>query len=145
MELVKDLNDILENAERADMFINGGTTEERDFMLGKISRGMCFVVIKDRDEYKFYPSKYIGYKDNNPSSYKKALDEASALPGEECKRGDAGMYDFDGRMSNKSINKILGCTCQKDYFMSERFIEYCNKLGLKGSEKKKFWLNVIEI
>lgn len=32
----------------------------------------------------------------------------------------------------------------KDYAMSERFIEYCQSLGLKGSDKKKFWLAIIE-
>lgn len=145
MELVKDINDVLENAKRADIFINNGTEDERDFMLEKISRGMCFVVLKDGEDYKFYPSKYIGYKDNNPSSYNDALYEATALHGEEEKYEDAGFYDFDGRMSNQAINKILGCRCQKDYAMTEKFIQYCNKYGLKGSDKRKFWLNVIEV
>ena len=47
--------------------------------------------------------------------------------------------------SLEAITKVLRCNCEKDYSMSEKFIEYCNKLGSMGSEKKKFWLNVIEI
>ena len=145
MELVKEINDIIVNAKKADIYLNSGSTEEREFILEKIHDGRCFVVIKCGEQYQFYPSKYIGYKDNTPDAYYKAYYNASALPGEEDVSGGAGMYDFDGRMSNRAINKILNCKCTKDYEMLERFVEFCESLGLKGSYKRKFWLNVIEI
>ena len=144
MELVKSVKDILENAKRFDKYIESGNSDEKELAINCIRWGRCFVVVKDNDNYKFYPSKYIGYKNNSASGYYDAYYNAEALPGEE-KHRDAAYYTFDGRMSNKAINKVLGCACQKDYAMSERFIEYCNMYGLKGSEKKKFWLNVIEI
>ena len=144
MELVKSVKDILENAKRFDKYIESGSSDEKELAINCIRWGRCFVVVKDNNNYKFYPSKYIGYKNNSASDYYDAYYSAEALPGEE-KHGDAAYYTFDGRMSNKAINKVLGCACQKDYAMSERFIEYCNMYGLKGSEKKKFWLNVIEI
>ena len=145
MEPVNNITEIIENARRADCFLSSGSYEEREFMLEKISRGMCFVVVKDGGEYKFYPSKYIGYKDNNPTSYTNAYYNAMAYPEEKNRQGDAAYHDFDGRVSNKAINKILGCSCVKDDAMSEKFVEFCNKYGLKGSTKRKFWLNVVEL
>ena len=136
MELVKDINDILRNVKRFDGYLKNGKLSEKEFALRCLNYGRCFVVVKDGEDYKFYPSKYIGYKDNSNSNYNKSLDEASY--------GDAGMYNFDGRMSNKAITKVLGCSCQKDYTMSEKFIAYCSKYGLRGSDKKKFWLKIIE-
>lgn len=144
MELVKSIKDILENAKRFDNYIESGNSDEKEFVINCIGWGRCFVVVKENDNYKFYPSKYIGYKNNSASGYYDAYYSAEALPDEE-KHRDAAYYTFDGRMSNKAINKVLGCVCQKDYAMSEKFTEYCDKYGLKGSEKKKFWLNVIEI
>lgn len=145
MELVKNLEDMIANAKRADKFLHEGSVAEKEFMLKKICNGRCFVVFREGENYKFYPSKYIGYKDNNPSSYEKAMDEATALRCEGEYSGDATMYDFDGRMSNRAINKILKCKCEKDFEFSEKFILYCEKLGLKGSEKMKFWKNIIEL
>lgn len=144
MELVKNINDILENAKIFDKYLEEGTSDEKEFAITKIASGMCFVVIKDKEDYKFYPSKYIGYKNNSVANYYEAYFNADALPGEE-KYECAAMYTFDGRMSNKAINKLLGCTCEKNYEMSEKFIDFCNKYGLKGSYKRKFWMNVIEI
>ena len=144
MELVKNINDIIENAKRFDNYIESGNPDEKEFAISCIGWGRCFVVVKENDNYKFYPSKYIGYKNNSVSVYYDAYYSAEALLGEE-KHRDAAYYTFDGRISNKAINKVLGCVCQKDYAMSEKFIEYCNKHELKGSEKKKFWLNIIEL
>lgn len=145
MELVKDINEIIENAKRADYYLNKGTLSERGFLIDKIKNGRCFVVIKEGEEYKFYPSKYIGYKDNNPEAYCDALDNFTYLDGQFDRYGSVASGNFDGRMSNKALNKVLKCRCEKNYEMSEKFIEYCNNLGLKGSDKKKFWSQIIEI
>ena len=123
---------------------NANLTITNFFSLSKLYEKTNVEFVKENDEYKFYPSKYIGYKNNSASGYVNALYGAEVLSGGE-KHGEAAHYTFDGRMSNKVINKILRCTSQKDCTMSEKFIEYCNKYGLKGSEKKKFWLNIIEI
>ena len=144
MELVNCVEDIIENAKRFDAYIKNGKFNEKEFAINCISLGRCFVVIKENDNYKFYPSKYIGYKNNSASGYYDAYYNAEALPGEE-KHGDAAYYTFDGRVSNKAITKVLGCPVEKDYELSDLFIKYCNSLGLKGSEKKKFWKNIIEL
>ncbi len=144
MELVKSIKDIIENAKRFDEYIECGKPDEKEFAINCIARGKCFVVIKEENNYKFYPSKYMGYKNNSAGGYFKEYYNAEALIGEE-KYGDAAHFTFDGRVSNKEITKILGCNCEKDYEISDRFIEYCNTLGLKGSDKKKFWTNVIEL
>jgi len=144
MELVKNVKEIIENAKRFDYYIECGNSDEKEFAINCIAWGKCFVVIKENNRYKFYPSKYIGYKDNSASGYYDAYYSAQPLPG-EGKYRDGAYFTFDGRMSNKAITKVLGCNCVKDYSMSDKFIEYCNKYGLKGSEKRKFWLNIIEI
>ncbi len=144
MELVHNIRDMLENAKRFDAYLTCGTSEEKDFALEKITSGRCFVVAKKGNLYQFYPSKFIGYQNNSVSAYAEAYDHAYTLPGTE-KYGDAANASFDGRVSNRAINKVLGCTCEKDYELSEKFISFCHKYGLKGSGKKKFWKNIIEI
>lgn len=143
MGLVNKIEDMIENAERFDNYLKSGTPSEKEFAIRCIALGNCFVVIKEKDDYKFYPSKYIGYQNNSEANYWKAYGSAGPIVGEE-KYGDAACFTFDGRMSNKAITKILGCCCEKDYEMSEKFIAYCNKYGLKGSDKRKFWLKIIE-
>ena len=110
----------------------------------KISSGKCFVVVKEGNVYRFYPSKYVGYKNNSASGYANAYYNAYTLPSTE-KYGDAADSSFDGRVSNRAINKVLRCSCKKDYELSEKFISFCHKYGLKGSDKKKFWKNIIKI
>ena len=145
MELVKDRNDILENAKRFDEYLTCDNVAEHEFALQALTRGRCFVVIKNNEKFKFYPSKFVGYKNNSVKDYNDCLGTAEPLSEEKsCLYGDAAYFDFDGRMSNKAINAILKCKCINDYAMSERFIEYCQSLGLKGSDKKKFWLAIIE-
>lgn len=145
MVLVENVQDILENAKRFDEYLAKGNKEEREFALQTLYAGRCFVVVRHGDEYKFYPSKYIGYKNNSESNYYEQLGDAVPISSQQEDRyGDAALYTFDGRMSNKAINKVLKCTCVKDNDMSEKFIEYCNKFGLKGSYKRKFWLEIIE-
>ena len=144
MELVKNVKEIIENAKRFDYYIECGNSDEKEFSINCIAWGKCFVVIKEINSYKFYPSKYIGYKDNSASGYYDAYYSAQPLVG-EGKYRDGAYFTFDCCMSYLAITKVLGCNCVKVYSMSDKFIEYCNKYGLKGSEKRKFWLNIIEI
>lgn len=144
MELVKKIDEMIENAKRFDAYIERGTPNEKHFAINCIALGRCFVVIKENDKHRFYPSKYIGYKNNSASRYEDAYYDAEAIQGEE-KYGEASYYTFDGRVSNKAITKVLGCVCEKDHELTERFIEYCNGIGLKGSDKRKFWKNIIEL
>ena len=62
MELVKSIKDILENAKRFDNYLECGNSNEKEFAINCIGWGRCFVVVKENDNYKFYPSKYIGIK-----------------------------------------------------------------------------------
>lgn len=144
MKLIKTVNDILDNAKVFDDYLNSSDSEEKDFALYCLTYGRCFVVIKNKETYKFYPSKYIGYQSNNMSHYVSEACSAVALPEESKKNSDAAYYTFDGRMSNKAINKVLKCMPVNDEALSGKFVEFCGKFGLKGSYKKKFWLNIIE-
>ena len=144
MKLIETVNDILDNAKLFDNYLNSNDAEEKDFALYCLTYGKCFVVIKNKETYKFYPSKYIGYQSNNKSHYISETYGAVVLPEEKQKNNDAAYYTFDGRMSNKAINKILKGIPVKDEDLSDKFIEFCNRFGLKGSYKKKFWLNIIE-
>ncbi len=144
MKLIETINDILDNALTFDKYLNSYDGVEKDFALHCLKYGKCFVVIRNKCDYKFYPSKYIGYKNNNESDYLNGIYNAVPLSDKSRKNGDASYYTFDGRMSNKEINKILKCSPVSDDFLSDKFIEFCNKFGIMGSYKKKFWLNIIE-
>ena len=52
MELVKNINDIIENAKRFDNYLESGKSDEKEFAINCIGWGRCFVVVKENDNYK---------------------------------------------------------------------------------------------
>jgi len=128
MELVKDKNELLNNIYTLDSYQVG--TTEYEFYLDLVKRGVCFVVVKCNGSYKFYPSRFLGYRGN---TYNNHLNN-------EYK---------DGKETNPIITKILGCAPSYDLNLEREYKEYCEKLGFKPWEKgafgvqRKFW-NEIE-
>lgn len=54
-----------------------------------IKRGTCFVVVKSNEEFRFYPSRFVGYIANTRHLHSNNLEK-------------------DGRVTNKAISKING-------------------------------------
>lgn len=125
MELIEKIEDIEENIQTIDNYLSNKTDGEYSFALDLIKRGTCFVVKKEGDTYKFYPSRFIGYKNNTMDKHMNSMTK-------------------DGRETNPQISKILHQTLEKNIFEKE-YQEYCKQLGFEHREKgtfgveRKYW------
>ena len=125
IELVKKLNDISANIKTVDGYLNDPDLKEYAFSL--IKRGTCFVVVKNNGEFRFYPSRFIGYTTNTKDLHSNNLDK-------------------DGRVTNAAISSILKKKPVVSEELDKEYCRFCERLGitpnLKGAfgDKRKFWL-----
>ena len=68
--LVESYEDINKNAETLDGYLESRTGEEYDFAVALVKRGACFLAIKKNDGFRFYPSRFIGYMNNDMNKHK---------------------------------------------------------------------------
>lgn len=126
MEKIKTLNDLKINTKTLDSYIIDKKDPLYTFGLNLIKKGTCFVVIKDGEQYKFYPSRFIGYLNNNMEDH-------------------LNNNFKDGRETNPTISYILGNKPLKKQDLNKKYIEYCESLGFAANEKgsfgveRKFW------
>ena len=124
IELVKTFDEICENIQTIDKYLNDPDLKEYAF--GLIKRGICFVVVKIKCEYRFYPSRFLGYNANTKNLHYKNLGK-------------------DGEKTNKAISKIIGKEPLISEELDEEYCRFCERLGitpnLKGAFgfKRKFW------
>ena len=89
MRTVRNLNELGANIQKIDEYLAAAKDPEHSFAIDLIKKGICFVVVKVNDSYKFYPSRFLGYAFNSMEAH---LDN-------ELK---------DGRETNPVISEILG-------------------------------------
>jgi len=129
MRFVEDARELKNNIATLNKYLEKDKdTEEFNYAIGRIKQGSCFVVICDSNsgEISFYPSRFIGYKDNN-----------MFLHGNNHVR--------DGRETNRIISKILRAkliTMENDYAewirLEKLYEEFCNNLGFTAPSKVPF-------
>ena len=126
LELVRKTEDIYENISTLDNYIQSKKDPEHEFALNLIQRGVCFFRIKSEDGYKFYPSRFIGYKSNTYSIH-------------------ASSQFIDGRETNRAITKVLGVKLAENGEYDKQYEEYCLAIGIQARDKgsfgvvRKFW------
>ena len=69
MRLVESLGEIKDNIETIDKKKKKKLDSEYTFALKLIKKGVCFIVTKSDNNYKFYPSRFIGYANNTMSEH----------------------------------------------------------------------------
>jgi hypothetical protein len=117
MKLVRTKNEIIENIVKLNNYIS----DENDYALRLVQRGACFVVLKDNGVYKFYPSRFIGYINNNLERH-------------------IHNNDKDGKDTNPTISNILGTKPIQNELLEQEYYKYCKLLGISPYNKKhKFW------
>ena len=125
-ELVKSLEDILQNAKTINIYLSEMDTENFEYARSLIKKGTCFFVIKENNSYKFYPSRFIGYINNS-----KIKHESSCYK--------------DGRITNAAIYNILREKPLNNIFYENEYLKYCASLGIVTSKtgsyevKRKYW------
>ena len=121
MNLIVNKQELLENMKRIDEYLENKTDPKYNFALDLIKKGTCFVVLSDISGVKFYPSRFIGYKNNTMNSHLS--------------------NDYkDGKETNPQISAIInnGKRPVFDLSLEQKYIEYCNSLGFIAREKGSF-------
>lgn len=123
MEYVKSIYEVQVNIHTLDSCLDRKDEPEYSQFLVLIQRGRCFLPVKSRVGYRFYPSKFIGYTDN---SIKKYLDNYK---------------EWDGRYTNRELNKILKDKPTKQPEFELEYINYCKRLGITKiyNSQRKYW------
>ncbi|MCB0508831.1 MAG: HNH endonuclease, partial [Bacteroidetes bacterium] len=119
MKLINTKNQLIKNIETLEGYLTEGDDYSYSEAAALVKRGTCFVAYKIDKEIRFAPSRFIGYIDNKLNKHS-ASDEK------------------DGRETNKAIIKILEAKPQPNDKLNEKYLEYCNRLGIQPSERGSF-------
>lgn len=128
MELVKSVSQLIKNIHTLEQYLNQKVDPEYSYALNLIKRGTCFVAVKQDDgEYRFYPSRFIGYVDNTMNKH------------------ENNPYK-DGRETNFAISSAVGSKPQIDPALDSIYQQFCEKLGFIAKNKgsfgvlRKYWI-----
>ncbi len=114
-KLIEEIDEIRVNIRYFDKRIEKQDEDAFNF----VKRRINFIVYRNREEYRFVPSRFVGYPQNTFSEHKK----------------DPG---HGGRTTGK-LSLLLG---EPDFneAMKKRYNRYSEKLGVKpDSNKRRFW------
>ena len=121
MDFVKNKADLLANIQTIDCYLEKKSDDDYNFALDLIKRGKVFVAVPKNEGYSFYPSRFMGYKNNTRTLHK-----------QNSKK--------NGINTNQEIRKILDKNKFMDKLESE-YIKYCNSLGIiPVNNKRSFWI-----
>lgn len=133
MDFVKNRNNLQVNADTLYDYLIGNNVEKQIFAKNLIKRGRNFVIHKIDTELRFYPSRFMGYKDNTQEKHDKSRDEIRLGLNKE--------NTVHGRKTDRHITSILGNHSESDEMDSE-YRKFCKKYGIETNQTKKhkFWL-----
>lgn len=121
MELVSNKSDLLTNAEIIDNYLSEKSGTNYNYAISLIKNGFCFAAIRHNNAFRFYPSRFMGYKNNSHTLHIRN-------------------HLKDGRKTNPAISKILG----QNIFIEEletEYLKYCKSLGVTPKKNKRsFWI-----
>jgi len=124
MQIVKTLKDIMNNANKIDEYLCDGANKE--FAKELIKKDVYFLVVKKGSELRFYPSCYLGYKDN---SHDKHINND----------------EKDRKEISQNITKITKYEPDSFSDLEIEYWRYCEKLGIVPNKgglfgvKRKYW------
>lgn len=119
MELVHSLSEIKANLQTLDKYLDEKHEPEYSFALELVKRGTCFIAVKVGQNYKFYPSRFIGYRENTMDKHQSSTEK-------------------DGRETNPAISAVLHESVAYDLELECAYKEYCENLGFIANEKGSF-------
>lgn len=119
VSLVSGLEDLERNIVYFDKLAAGS---DGDRALELTKRGLCFVVKKESGSYSFYPSRFIGYRNNSLAAHEQ----------NEYK---------DGRETNLAIRKIFKRDPLQSAVFEAAYLEFLREKGIKaGKQRRKYWI-----
>lgn len=121
MNFVSTKEDISRNIDQFEDYLFQGTETEKEFAHGLIQRGVCFVAYQKDGEFRFIPSRYVGYRDNTQAEH-------------DSNRGK------DGRETNPAITEIIGDEPAEDDELESSYLTFTSALEIEPHDKaRKYW------
>ena len=131
METIEKECELMKNLKRIDEYLVSINDQEYSFAINLVKKGTCFVVIKVNTSYKFYPSRFVGYKDNSMDQHL------------ENERRDGGK-------TNSAISKILENKPVLNREFDKYYKKYCEALNFIANDRgsfgveRKYWNLITE-
>jgi hypothetical protein len=129
MEFVKELPDIVDNIGTFDEYLKDPKMQE--FAISLIRKGISFVAVKREKGYDFYPSRFVGYKDNSYDAFTR--------------------YNLEnGKDTMETISQILRHKPNPSEDLEMKFKGFCLRLGLTAPDTgiagavHQYWVTGIE-
>ena len=122
MDVIKSTDEIRINIKTIDNYLVKGDDPEYTYALGLISKGICFVADNSTGEYRFYPSRFIGYANNTM-------------------RRHEGNSSKDGRITTPAISKVLNQKPEANPELEFAYKNYCKCLGIQVKGKGPFGIS----
>jgi hypothetical protein len=129
MDFVRNLGDIIENIETIDEYLLDPAKQE--FAINLIKEGTNFVAVKKEQGYRFYPSRYVGYKNNSYDAHTR--------------------HNLEERKdTSPTISQILKHKPDPSQDFEMEYKKFCEDLGFIANDKgragveHKYWVIAIE-
>ena len=122
MEVIESKEQIIQNIFVLESYLCEGTGKEKLFATNLVKRGRCFLAYKVDGKFRFAPSRFIGYENNNMNKHERNSQK-------------------DGTITNPAIIKCLGTKNEENSFLKEEHHKYCKDLGVNPDNVPKvtFW------
>jgi len=122
MRTIANIEELKLNLKLFENYLTEGNEIEIRTVNKLIAGGLCFVSYKIGDEWRFAPSRYVGYFNNDLEKH-------------------ANNINKDGKITNPAINRIAKNKLDENKDLEIKYLEYCYNLGIKPHNKKrKYWL-----
>jgi 5-methylcytosine-specific restriction protein A len=121
MDTVSTKEQIRDNIELFEKYLRDDA-EEQKFAHGLIGRGKNFIAYKIDDEFRFAPSRYIGYVDNTKDKHNNNSTK-------------------DGKKTDPAITKIVDHNLSPSEELETAYFSFTSKLDIKPNniENRKYW------
>ncbi|MEQ9565674.1 MAG: hypothetical protein RLN85_07685, partial [Pseudomonadales bacterium] len=127
-ELVSTVDQAVDNVETLYLYGNSIDQGERRFHDVRIKNGKLFAVVQVHRSFRFAPSKFAGYVNN------------------DIKHAE-NLGNRDGRKTNRVLSGLLGEPLEpgdEGYEAIEQgFLDYCNRKGIVPSQhhrERRYWV-----
>ncbi|WP_090211326.1 HNH endonuclease [Litoreibacter janthinus] len=127
-DLVSTIEQVVDNIETLFRYGESNNQDERKFHDTRIKNGKLFAAVQVRRSFRYAPSKFAGYVNNDIS------------------HGD-NLSDRDGRKTNVALSSLIGDALEagdQGYDAVDRgFLNYCNRKGIRPSQhhrQRRYWV-----
>lgn len=124
MEFVTEVEDIIENIDTFEKYLLDPV--KQDFAISLVKEGTCFIAVNKEAGYRFYPSRFAGYKKNSYEAHLKSNKEGA-------------------KETIPSISQLLKHKPDPSQEIETEYKQFCKELGFTANDKgflgeeHKYW------